>query len=329
VEIASLHYGLSVTARLLAAERDQNFKLTDAAGGHCALKISHPGEDPAVTDFQARLLVHISERDPKLPIPGVVPSRTGEMVVTHTTPDGVIHRVRLLQWLDGTALGEIEPKAAVCTALGSFLAKLDLAMAGFEHPASQHKFNWNMMMLPQLRPRLRYIDDLSTRLHARDLLNRFETTVAPRLAGLRQQVIYNDLNPSNVLLTASAEPRVAGIIDFGDAVFAPLVVDLAVACAYQIEDAPQPFSHAQAMIHAYHATNPLRPEELDLLYDLITARLLLTVTITHWHVAKNPANRAYIMRNCPQAMTILKRLRVIGERTAAEQFRRLLPKAVP
>jgi Ser/Thr protein kinase RdoA (MazF antagonist) len=131
-----------------------------------------------------------------------------------------------------------------------------------------------------------------------------------------------------VLLTDSVEPRVTGIIDFGDAVSAPLVVDLAVACAYVLDDSSQPFLRARAMIDAYHTANPLRAEELELLFDLISARLLMTVTITHWHVAKNPANRAYIMRNCPRAMAILKRLRVTGERVAAQQFNRLLPKAI-
>jgi Ser/Thr protein kinase RdoA (MazF antagonist) len=255
-------------------------------------------------------------------------STTGQAIVTHAAPDGTVHRVRLLQWLDGTPLSEAKPTTQTCASLGSFLAKLDRAMSGFEHPASEHAFNWNMMMLPRLRPWLPHIDDLSTRLHARDVLNRFEEAIAPRLKGLRRQVIYNDLNPSNVLVSQLAEPEIAGIIDFGDSVLAPLVVDLAVACAYQIEDSAQPFQRAQAMIHAYHAVNPLRAEELDLLYDLIIARLFLTVTITHWHVSKNPANRAYIMRNCPRAMAILRRVRATGERVAAKQFKALLPAAI-
>jgi Ser/Thr protein kinase RdoA (MazF antagonist) len=326
-QIASTHYGLTVSARLLAAERDQNFKLTDAAGERYVLKISHPGEDPAVTDFQTQLLIHIADQDPALPVPGVLRSTAGEVIVTHAAPDGIVHRIRLLQWLDGNPLSEAKTTAKTCASLGAFLAKLDLAMSGFEHPASQHEFNWNMLLLPRLRSRLRYIDDFSVRLHATDVLNRFENVIAPRLKGMRQQVIYNDLNPSNVLVTQLVVPRIAGVIDFGDAVMAPLVVDLAVACAYQLEDSPQPFLRAHAMIHAYHARNPLRAEELDLLFDLITARLLLTVTITHWHVAKNPANRAYIMRNCPHALANLKHLRATGERVAAKQFKQLLPKA--
>ncbi len=40
----------------------------------------------------------------------------------------------------------------------------------------------------------------------------------PQLAGLRHQVIHNDLNLHNVLVDPKDGARVAGVIDFGDMV---------------------------------------------------------------------------------------------------------------
>ena len=64
------------------------------------------------------------------------------------------------------------------------------------------------------------------------LLEGFERHAVPLLRGLRRQVIHNDFNPHNVLADAVDDTRIAGVIDFGDMVHAPLVQDLATACAY-------------------------------------------------------------------------------------------------
>ena len=51
------------------------------------------------------------------------------------------------------------------------------------------------------------------------------------------------------------------------------------------------------MVAAYHAVMPLLPEEVDILADLIAARLVLTIAISTWRAARHPDNATYIIRN--------------------------------
>ncbi len=50
-------------------EHDRSFHLRDGNGGEYVLKVIHPAEDQAVTDFHRKLLLHIQAGDPDLAVP--------------------------------------------------------------------------------------------------------------------------------------------------------------------------------------------------------------------------------------------------------------------
>ncbi len=127
------------------------------------------------------------------------------------------------------------------------------------------------------------------------------------MRGLRWQLIHNDLNPHN-LVVDPASGAVCGIIDFGDMVRAPLVQDLATACAYHIPADGHPLSAALEMVRAYHAVCPLLPEELDVLFDVMAARGAISVAISGWRARMQPENAAYITRNGQRAWAAMERL---------------------
>ncbi|MBQ0818729.1 phosphotransferase, partial [Microvirga sp. HBU67558] len=77
----------------------------------------------------------------------------------------------------------------------------------------------------RLRPLLVHVEDLRRRALVERFLDRFEQFVLPAMPNLRTQVIHNDLNPHNVLVAERDHDHVTGVIDFGDAVLAPLVND--------------------------------------------------------------------------------------------------------
>lgn len=119
----------------------------------------------------------------------------------------------------------------------------------------------------------------------------------PALPGLRAQAIHNDLNLYNVLVDPRDHDVIAGILDFGDMVRAPLVNDLAVAASYQLEPGADPLAPAIRFAAAYHAVSPLQEAELDVLFDLMMARLAMVVAIGGWRAARYPDNADYILRN--------------------------------
>ena len=70
-----------------------------------------------------------------------------------------------------------------------------------------------------------------------DALRHFHE-LRPRLNALPWQVIHNDANDHNVIV--SADRRTVSLIDFGDIVYAPRVCGLAVACAYAMLGQAEP-----------------------------------------------------------------------------------------
>jgi Ser/Thr protein kinase RdoA (MazF antagonist) len=76
------------------------------------------------------------------------------------------------------------------------------------------------------------------------------------------------------------------------------ICDLAVAASYLI-DPTDPPALLIPLTTAYHQANPLTAQELTLLPDLITARLVTTLTISAWRAARYPENAPYILRNAP------------------------------
>jgi Ser/Thr protein kinase RdoA (MazF antagonist) len=72
---------------------------------------------------------------------------------------------------------------------------------------------------------------------------------------------------------SDTQPRLCGIIDFGDMVHTILAAEPAIACAYGMLDTAKPHAVADAIIAGYTAARPLTDLERELLPDLIIARL--------------------------------------------------------
>jgi len=105
-------------------------------------------------------------------------------------------------------------------------------------------------------------------------LDRFRYFVLPHLHELRHQIIHGDLNDNNILVKDEA---INGFLDFGDSTYAPLVCELAVAMTYLMLDKEDPFEEILPLIKGYQNTNALERQEIELLPELITARLCISV----------------------------------------------------
>lgn len=296
-QVLAARYGLDGTLTPMSGERDRNHLLQSADGARYLLKVSHPAEAPLVADFQTRALLHLAQADPTLPVQRIVATRDGEPSFAADPGDGQPRVVRLFSYLPGLPLPEAPRSARQRASLARVLARLDLALRGFSHPAGSQQLPWDIQHAADVRGLLCHVDDPLRRALAERALDRFEQHAAPHLASLRRQPIHNDLNPNNVLVDPADPDRISGILDFGDMVEAPLVDDLAVAAAYQLGSAADPLADVLPFVAAYHAVLPLQRAEIDLLPALMAARLVLVVAISGWRAARDPANAAYLMRN--------------------------------
>jgi len=171
---------------------------------------------------------------------------------------------------------------------------------------------WDTQHVLDLRKLLVNVQDESLRAIAAQVLDNFEQFVVPVLPSLRAQVIHNDLNYSNAMVENADSTELAGIIDFGDIVYAPLIQELGVAGAYHLLDTEQPLENVVQLVATYHKTIALKANELDVLFDFIITRCVMTLLITEWRAAMYPENRDYILRNQVASVKGLKRLMKLG-----------------
>lgn len=318
--LVSRLYGINGNVKSLVGERDQNCCIETADGTRYVVKISNPSEPVSVVDFQIAALDHIARVSPDQPVPRVVRTLDGRTRDTVALADGLQTTVRMLTYLDGVQIRETARTAAQRRAMGTVLAKLNLALRAFTHPSAMHNLLWNVSGAHRLTTKLDSIVDSRRRALAEVFMARFTDHVLPRLASVRAQVIHNDYHLYNVLVAPEDHERISGIIDFGDMLYAPLVGEVATAAAFHMTGNTDPFEGPAQFVGAYHATLPLAEIELEIVADLMATRHLITVLISEWRATRYPENRAYIMRHNPAAWEALFQMADLSRDTVRDRL---------
>ena len=315
-------YGLAATAEPLPGEYDDNFRLSGADGASHVLKVMHPGRERGFVDLQCRALDHLAARAPRLALPRVVRTRSGEPYAL-TDAAGGPRLVWLLTHLPGRLLADAKPRTpALLEALGRFLGELDAALIDFSHPAAQRALKWDFARAGWIRDHLDLIGDLARRALVEAALARYDAEVVPALPALRRSVVHQDANDLNVLVAGErTEPlEVGGLIDFGDMLHTVTVAEAAVAAAYAGLGQPDPVGAAARVVAGYHAVFPLEEREIALLDALIRARLAVSVVNSACRSAREPGE-AYLAVSEEPAWEALARLSSVHPRLAHYTYR--------
>ncbi|WP_196248662.1 phosphotransferase [Rhodococcoides fascians] len=316
--IARLVYGVDATVSRLTGERDDNFRL-DTPDARWMMKVAHVRESPSVTEFQSAILGHLA--DTTVTLPRLVPTSSGR---PHTWVSGGPaegRAVRMTTFLQGRSLRSTPVGPALAFELGRTLAVVDDALADFSHPGADVELLWDIQQADRTRELVTHNASVSGANTLTAGLAHVVSTVLPRLDPLPKQVIHNDFNPDNVLVDAQGA---VGVLDFGDAVVAPRVIDLAVAASYHVEssESADVLGTALDLIAGYHATSPLTEAEIGLLYELMKARILVAISIASWRAARFPDNDEYISRNTATSRRRLAVLDAADGQEITEQIRR-------
>ncbi|QKR99885.1 phosphotransferase [Sphingomonas sp. CL5.1] len=286
------------TAIPIASELDAIFRMRSATCGSDYLLRIVPAREARVVDLQAALLDYLGDVVPDLPVPRLCRNASGQLVTLLNTGQLAL----AMTFLPGRPLAALKTEEIDRGRIFAELARLDRALANFDHEAAVRDLLWDVSRADQVLSMVEEIGDADLRRLAAQALADWEAEVMPILPTLRQQILHNDFNPSNILVDANA--RVTGIIDFGDVVKAPLICDLATAVAYQ--DPRGDFGDLLAIaIDGYEAEYHLTPTERSILPVLVRARAAMVAAIAHWRSARMPANRDYLLRNVPAAARLL------------------------
>ena len=320
-EIARECYGFTGRAERLPAEYDDTFRLVTPDGTSRLLKVGAAAPDAAEASFQTAVLLHLERTAPELPVQRVVSTLDGRPELVLGGPRQRV--VRMTTYLDGRPLSKAPVTKALRRDIGATLARLDRALRPLRHPGANRTHLWDLQNFPRLRPLL---DQLPQARHPALLqcFDRFEAIVRPRLAGTATQVIHTDFHGDN-LLTDGAAAKITGVLDFGDSLAGPVVMDVAVAACYQFgTDVRDPLAPVLDVIAGYHAVDPLDDGALPLIGEFMLLRLAARIIVTQWNAARDPGNKDYLLRRTPQAVEHFALLRSIPQDIATNRLRAAL-----
>ena len=304
-DIVQGHYGFSCTAEDLYSERDQNFYIKSKNGREYILKISNPAEDQSALQMQIDCTEHVSAKDSNLNIPLTIKSSTGKNIIT-IDKDGFTYYARMVTYIPGIFLKDYEKNNNMLSSLGAFMARVSLAMKGFEHLVSSRKFPWNLSQDDFIQ---NFNKELKTE-EEREMVNFFlhqaQTYYMDHGKELPRAVIHNDGNDHNILVNEQGETT--GIIDFGDMGYSYQVAEPAVAMAYVALDSGDPFKSMGQVLKGYHKAFQLSEKELKFAIYLVCLRLSISVTMSAYRKKLFPQNE-YITISETSALNFLKYMR--------------------
>ena len=303
------HYGLSLKATALPGEWDKNILLSDKNGPVAVLKISHAAQERGWLELENAVLEHLAQRLPEIGFPRLVPALNGQTLLSCTSESGTPHLTRLISYLPGTLYAHARPpNRRLLVSLGTSLARVDQALAGFSHPQLQRSLKWDLSQALWIEADLECVEAGEKRERIAAVLADYRQEFVPRQAALRQQALYNDANDYNILVQGG---EVSGFIDLGDMVESALINELAIAAAYALMGQPAPLDAACALVAAYHQTLPLTEDELAVLWTLIQARLAVSVVNSAIERTAHPENTYLAISEAP-AWELLARMAALS-----------------
>jgi Ser/Thr protein kinase RdoA (MazF antagonist) len=300
------HWGLAGTLRALPSERDRNFAVSIDGVERFVLKIANATENPAFLDLQHRALERLAVAG--VPCQRLLPSRAGDEVVDIGEP-GQSSLARLLTWLPGEPLASIAPASRspeLVRDVGRVMGRTAAALIGFDHPAAHRPFQWSA------EAGLGVIDahaSAVTNPGRAVLLANWRRRLAPLasvLPRLRHGVIHNDANDHNVLV-ADDRASISGLLDLGDAIWSPLVTELAVAAAYAALRAEDPFATIDTVRRGFEEALRLADDERAILVELVALRLATSVALSA-HQSRLDPDDPYLTVSEAPAWELLERL---------------------
>ena len=311
--IARKHWGLDCRAEPLAGEVDRNFLLVTDSGDRWVLKISRENTDRVGLDYQIETLRFLENSPVAHLVQRPLPATDGQFLVPYDRNGCENCWVRVLSFLDGSTLVNFRDRPPeFLKEIGRTLARIDLALRGFDHPGAHRNHPWNLERTHDLARWSEKIIEPTRRELVERHMEIFLTEVVPRLEGLERGVIHNDANDHNLLVRTNAKDQLVltGLIDFGDSRHSITVAELAITSAYLMLDREYPLTTAALVTSGYSSVRPLTKTEQSLLFNLIMTRLCASVLMSARGLHLEPENE-YLQISAQPMWRLLERMSMI------------------
>ena len=225
---------------------------------------------------------------------------------------------RLLSYLKGKFLGEINQTKEIIASFGKSLAKLNKRLLDWNdiHIKSR-QLEWDMQHYVISKNYLNEISSTKVRKIIHYFMNQYEENVVPFFLDLRKSTIHNDVNNWNILFIGN---DVSGVIDFGDISYSHLINELAISISYTCFNKENPLEWAIAFLESYNHIFPLEKKEIEVLYYSIAMRLCISISNSNHYQKLNPDNK-YISISQKPAIELLWKWIEINPVEAENKFK--------
>jgi Ser/Thr protein kinase RdoA (MazF antagonist) len=286
LECLAENYGISGAIERLSGE-NLNYLLTTSQGARYVVKIVDEDMPPEVVEMEFEAMEYAVSAGFSLELPRTVQNINRNIETGINIHKNHLYRLRLLSFIKGTVLENLSDISSILLKnIGISLARYNLAMQGFDHPASHRSHRWNLTEAGQHRDKITLVEDPERQALLAWGFDAWQQAES-ELKSLPWQFIHGDMNPENILVTGD---RVSGLVDFGDSCFNPVVCDLAICLAYIMMDQDDPLETAAIVTRAYHEIRGLSDAELAVLLPLICGRLASSIAVSAARRTIDPDN---------------------------------------
>jgi len=313
--IARDSFGFAPQAvKALGGYIDQNFLIENEAGEKRLLKVHSREEKPYVLDLQNAVLSHLKGQNLDFDHPMVFAAKNGSEIAEIHARENQMDRVRCLSFIEGDLISELGvlPSEALRNA-GNIVAKLDLALADFDHPAaSRLDMEWDLAQASRIGEFVPLIHDPALRRLANYFFLIFDMEISAKLGNLPRQVTHNDGHRYSLLGKKNANKiQITGIIDFGDVLLTQRICNLSVTISDLLAGQTDLIAAATAIVSGYHFINPLTESEVELIYHLVGVRLAMYAAMSGRASRADPGN-PHPQAKLPDVKDLLRRLTAIN-----------------
>ena len=194
----------------LSGYDNENYLLVSGKSKYILKKYPFTKENHKLVTAENDCLQFLNKEDPSIypkPVSGIEGSLTEILSINKKK-----YVFRILSYIEGKFLGEVNHDKKLFNSLGSFLAKMNKLMIKYNNDAiSSRIWEWDIQYLHLNN---KYIDDIPKAENKKLVLyffQQFEEVVSPKLPYLRKSIIHNDANEWNILTNKG---KVTGIIDY-------------------------------------------------------------------------------------------------------------------
>ena len=288
-------FGLHVNVKNLDSDRDQNFYLYTESKEQFVLKIYNSNESIDIINLQTNVLDHFQKNDSALITAPKTIYTTDEKKIGRVEKNNIEYCLRLVSFIQGKLLKDIDQKSISFYELGTFIGELNKVLDTFSDLNAKRIFPWDVGNIDYLKKRSTIFNDQKEREIISYFIRQYNNNIVPNYKLLRKSIIHNDCNDHNIIV--DNDNKIYGIIDFGDMVHTYTAAEPAIAIAYAVLGKDNPVKIAGEILKGYCDTSFLSNDELESIIYLACIRLCISVTMAEYRRKLFPNNKYLMVSN--------------------------------